>query len=101
MSQMNKATREALWAKVQPALERAWAAYEQLHGIPVSTWPDQERNLFNLNPRLYRDYRNGLTPAQERGRASADLQDQVGTYVKRWGIAVLAEDLAGYPQGKP
>jgi len=100
MTRMNKADQEALWVEVLPALERAWSAYEQLHGIPASAWPDQERDLFDLNPRLYREYRNGFTPAQERGQARADLRDQVGAYAKKWGVAVLAVDLDGYHQVK-
>ena len=90
--------KEALWKTVLPALERAWEAYEQLHGIPASAWMDQERDLFKLAPRLYRDYRNGLTPAQEHGAARTDLRDQVGAYCKTWGVAVTRKDLQDYLQ---
>jgi hypothetical protein len=96
MTQLNQAARETLWKNALPALERAWAAYEQLHGIPASTWPDQERALFDLAPRLYRDYRDGLTPAQEHGAARTELRDQVGAYCKAWGVAITAKDLEDY-----
>jgi hypothetical protein len=93
---MNQADKESLWNAVHPSLAKAWAAYEQLHGIPATTWPDQERALFDLAPRLYRDYHLGLTPAMEHGAARSELRDQVGAYCKAWGAAVTARDLGDY-----
>ena len=45
---MNHADKEAIWNAMRLDLAEAWAAYEQLHGIPASAWPDQERALFDL-----------------------------------------------------
>ena len=84
------------WEEILPALELAWAAYEQLHGIPASVWMEQERSLFNLAPRLYRDYRNGITPAQEHGAARTALVDHLGNHFKNWGKAITLRDIEGY-----
>ena len=70
--------------------------YEQLHGIPASAWPDQEKALFDLAPRLYQDYRSGITPAQEHGADRAALVDRLGNHFKKWGKAVTLQDLEGY-----
>ena len=92
---------ETLWGELLPALARAWDAYEQLHGIPASAWPEQERALFGLRPGLYREYTAGLTPAMERGSARAELIDQISIYARRFGQAALRDDLEGYLQIKP
>jgi len=101
MTTLNKATSEALWNDLRPALARAWAAYEQLHGIPASAWPEQEKALFDLAPRLYRDYRHGLTPAMEHGAARSALVDVVSEHLKKWGRPVTLKDLEDYLQAKP
>jgi len=97
---MNHADKEALWIAMRLDLAEAWAAYEQLHGIPASAWPDQERALFDLAPGLYREYHGGLTPAMEHGAARAGLVDHLGIYAKAWGVAVLLQDLETYLQRK-
>jgi len=91
-----KAEIEALWQDVLPALTRSWDAYEQLHGVPASAWPEQERALFDLKPSLYRGYTYGLTPAQEHGSARQVLIEQLGDFAKCWGYPVLLADLEAH-----
>ena len=93
MTHMSKAHREAIWSTVLPALERAWAAYEQLHGIPAAVWPGQERALFDLNPKLYIDFHLGETPAMARGAARVELERRLSEYWKQWGAKVALYDM--------
>ena len=95
MTHLNKTDKKALWAKVLPALSQAWHAFELLHGVPASVWPEPEDALFNLNPRLYRGYVNGETPAMRRGAARNIVLDSVFAYYRVWGIDVLIADLQG------
>ena len=93
MAHFNKTDKKALWAKVFPALSQAWYAFELLHGIPASVWPEQEEALFDINPNLYRDYVMGKTPAMQRGSDRTDLENVIRAYRKAWSMNVLLADL--------
>jgi len=96
MGKITKIQAEKLWADVLPSLEVAWDAYQRLTGIPASTWPEQERALFDLAPAIYAGNTVGFTPAMERGKARTELVDHLSSYSKKWGKAVFWVDLEGY-----
>ena len=98
---MTPAAKAELWDKVLPALERAWVAYEHLHGVPAYSWEEQERALLDVAPRLYQSYLLGITPAQEHALACTGLKGAVDAYVKKWGAAVTAQDLKDHLLGRP
>lgn len=83
------------WEELLPALERAWNGWVLMHGFDPD-WKAQDRALYDLVPRLYRDYRNGETPAMEHGAAKAQMRDQVSAYWKRWGSKLLLQDIEDY-----
>ena len=86
-----------LWEELRPALEKAWEGWDLLHGFDAG-WEAQERALFEKNPRLYRDYKTGHTPAMQHGAARSALLDYLGAYFQKWGKAVTLRDLEDYLQ---
>lgn len=88
---------ERQWEELRPRLAKVWALWDELYfGSQEETmglWEPQEKELFLSRPGLYREWRIGLTPAQERGFARMALVDMVLKHRQRFGLPAVIKDL--------
>jgi hypothetical protein len=84
--------KEAMWNDLHPALVRAWDGWNLMHGFDAG-WEALDRALFDQQPRLYRHYQSGPTPAMLHGGDLAALASLAESHARKWGKTLARRDL--------